>query len=679
LSSLQSHVSFAALPSYMRSKAGLEMDPDRFRRRKQIISHLPEADSAKRLLQRVATNWDPKKKTPLLGFDCISLDPTQFKELFRRNFGVLLHPRDLGVLVSMYDKRGEERADSAEFLKDFWQIGRDGRERQARRRAQMARKLNARQKERVNERAERRSKIKEVALGEHTQDHVRSAIAKITEARRVAERYVVSRDQGFRQLEEGGVMGPTMFREQLRTLFGVRLTRAEVGGLVSAFNLHRDGMVDAKEFSFRFHALGRDSHAAKEAEGHARNEAARRRKQEQEDALLSKLREQSKCKVNWDFSEAELKRGKKMIAKAACTYDKARLGADVDRIAQMKMDPTAFRAQLLQNFRVRLGPGELGAVFTAFDRDNSKLIDGTELMHEFFRLGREERARTLAEAERHRHRVDRKEMRFRKRLEDRFIEQTAAKARAAWDVVWPTLRYDPFDDDYSMDEHGHVSGTRSASVGSGMASRRRPRENRNGDGSADTGEMPRGPPARRGRPKISASTAEFLAQIRKEEMTIRAMTTQGRRRKHNRRHNSSSGGEESRTEFPRQGGPRLLTPTTASSANNGHYLRSHGSSSRAQTAVARRSGGQTDSEFRHGAGPHHAAIDNPSGDPASPIPTVLQGSRADNGIDDPEADGRASTAASDSTGRGSTARSSRGESRSASAAGLGSTWGQPIF
>lgn len=33
------------------------------------------------------------------GFDCVSLGPTEFKELFRTNFGVLLHPRDLGVLV----------------------------------------------------------------------------------------------------------------------------------------------------------------------------------------------------------------------------------------------------------------------------------------------------------------------------------------------------------------------------------------------------------------------------------------------------------------------------------------------------------------------------------------------------------------------------------------------------
>lgn len=47
-------------------------------------------------------------------------------------------------------------------------------------------------------------------------------------------------------------MGPTTFREQLRTIFGVRLTRAELGALVSDFDLHRNGMVDAKEFAYRY-------------------------------------------------------------------------------------------------------------------------------------------------------------------------------------------------------------------------------------------------------------------------------------------------------------------------------------------------------------------------------------------------------------------------------------------
>eukprot|EP00903_Cladosiphon_okamuranus_P018874 g17360.t1 len=448
-------------------------------------------------MQQVATSWDPKKNTPLLGFDCVSLGPTEFKELFRRNFGVLLHPRDLGILVSMYDKRGEDRADSAEFLKDFWQIGREGRERQARKRLQTVRKLNAKQIERSNARAERMSRLKEVSMGQHTEDDVRSAVAKLTE---VAGRYVVSRDQGFHQLEQGGVMGPTMFREQLRTIFGLKLSRAEVAGLVSVFDLHRDGMIDAKAFAFRFHALGRDSHAAIEAEGQARNESVRRRKKDREDALLAKLREHSKCKVNWNFSEEELERGKKMIAKAASTYDKARLGADIGRIAQMKMDPTAFRAQLLQNFRVRLGPGELGAVFTAFDKDNSKLIDGTE-------------------------------------------------------VVWPSLKYDPFDDDYSMDDHATLPNTAGgASVGGSTAGSTTTGKSGNGDAA----ETPGGTPARRGRPKISASTAEFLAKIRKEEMTIRAMTCSGSQR---RRDGGSghSGGKDSRAYFSPNGGRRTTT------------------------------------------------------------------------------------------------------------------------
>ncbi|CAN0466380.1 unnamed protein product [Discosporangium mesarthrocarpum] len=66
------------------------------------------------------------------------------------------------------------------------------------------------------------------------------------------------------------------------------------------------------------------------------------------------------------------------IAKAASFYNRDRCGESLAMISQMQMDPTDLRAQLLQNFRVRLGPGELGAVFREFDRDGSGFIDGTE-------------------------------------------------------------------------------------------------------------------------------------------------------------------------------------------------------------------------------------------------------------------------------------------------------------
>ena len=46
----------------------------------------------------------------------------------------------------------------------------------------------------------------------------------------------------------------------------------------------------------RFHALGRERQYAKVAEGNRRDDRARRRKREQEEALMSRMREQSKVR-----------------------------------------------------------------------------------------------------------------------------------------------------------------------------------------------------------------------------------------------------------------------------------------------------------------------------------------------------------------------------------------------
>lgn len=41
-------------------------------------------------------------------------------------------------------------------------------------------------------------------------------------------------------------------------------------------------------------------------------------------------------KIKWDFTQDELERGKAMIAKAASTYIKGRMGGDVLGIAQVE-------------------------------------------------------------------------------------------------------------------------------------------------------------------------------------------------------------------------------------------------------------------------------------------------------------------------------------------------------
>lgn len=56
----------------------------------------------------------------MAGFDCVSLDPTQFKELFRRHFGVLLTAQELGILVRAGNMG--EWVNSVAIVKTSWHL-----------------------------------------------------------------------------------------------------------------------------------------------------------------------------------------------------------------------------------------------------------------------------------------------------------------------------------------------------------------------------------------------------------------------------------------------------------------------------------------------------------------------------------------------------------------------------
>ena len=64
---------------------------------------LPDLLSAKRKLAVVAASYDPKKIS-LKGFECLSLDPTEFREQLRRNFLISVTNAELGALVVLFDK-----------------------------------------------------------------------------------------------------------------------------------------------------------------------------------------------------------------------------------------------------------------------------------------------------------------------------------------------------------------------------------------------------------------------------------------------------------------------------------------------------------------------------------------------------------------------------------------------
>ena len=83
---------------------------------------LPELMSAKKKIGGVAAFYDPLKIS-FRGFDSTALDPTQFREQLRRNLGVHLTDAELGAIVFLFDKDGDGKVDSVEFINEFFRLG----------------------------------------------------------------------------------------------------------------------------------------------------------------------------------------------------------------------------------------------------------------------------------------------------------------------------------------------------------------------------------------------------------------------------------------------------------------------------------------------------------------------------------------------------------------------------
>jgi hypothetical protein len=56
------------------------------------------------------------------------------------------------------------------------------------------------------------------------------------------------------------------------------------------------------------------------------------------------------------------------------------------KVFEGTLDPTSFRDQLFNVFRIRLTPPQLGAILSHFDADGDGTIDGTEFKLEFCRI-----------------------------------------------------------------------------------------------------------------------------------------------------------------------------------------------------------------------------------------------------------------------------------------------------
>ena len=505
------------------------------RQKNPYLLTLPELISAKNKIGHVAGVYDPLKH-PLSGFDANALNPTEFREQLRRNFGINLTDGEVGAIVTLFDEDDDRCVNSREFLNEFFKLGKEQQKKGRLKKEEREATVRSLHQKIAKQKIERLLKLAETKIAEHwTEEEEVSAMRKISKA---AFKY--SNVKGF--LNEGTTildafvepdhLTPVEFREQLKRNFELTLSAGESAALVKYFDDDGNGVIDAKEFMYNFFQLRRQ-----EIDRHFRRQMKLTKKQGlEEQARLRERKEKYKKFADVLMLKAtdEDKKSAFHKLRLAAAFNRPNIFIDAIRMSFESSDltPAAFKEMLKNNFEIYLSPGELDAAVEMFDIDKDGEISCAEFMHTFYQMGLKEQSRRLKY----------------KKWKDAFLENERKERlrlryekftnKALTNVIWPALP--PIDAESSTelgDSHQDVFGatTNSSSFNSTFSTTSTARSQGKRKKKATMSSLLNNEEAKRLAqvdhslaalyPRASKDTKDFIMMIERHEDDINSITT----------------------------------------------------------------------------------------------------------------------------------------------------------
>jgi Ca2+-binding EF-hand superfamily protein len=366
------------------------------------------------------------------------IDPEEFRDQLRRSINCRLSADEMRALVPLMDNTGEGLCDGALFLILFYRLRHEQRNKLLTNRIAAEKKTKRKIAERLTRRQRVFESFAEVEVPEEfTEEERVSAMAKISFAAARYDRLM----PGTVQLDafEGQVMTPALFREQLKSVFNMRISLGELAALMQYFDSDGDGFINCAEFLIHFFRAGfaeRTRQMEEERQQKLDFENAAKRKKEEED--IAKASKNS-LKVDYIYDKESKDRAYKKLRAAAMLYDKNGCGAvNMSAFEGAFMEPYVFKEQLRRVFNLQVSPKELGALMDLFDHDGDGTINCTEFTLIFARMGAEERDT----ANKNQREKQRKDTERRVKAEEEFQAEQAKRNASLVD-------YDFGEDDYT--------------------------------------------------------------------------------------------------------------------------------------------------------------------------------------------------------------------------------------
>ncbi len=308
------------------------------------------------------------------GFEVAYLDPFTFRNLVFQTFDIKLTPKEVGVLVHMYDNDNNGMVCSPWFMVQFLKMGNERRLEDWSKQVELTRSASkAIEDEKVRKLEAQQAALEKGLDFDFTEEDQKTAIEKL----RVA---AVKFDKNHpSSLSLDGFAAtyttPGVFREMLKRTFNLILPSKELGALVKFFDTDNCGKVNNHEFLTYF---SRASTGGKFAMRSYMIERQRKAIADAEAAHQRMLQEQwgkLEDRVKYEFSEEDKRSAIEKITDLARKYfnDKAS-NIGLKAFTSATMGPAVWREMMKRAFAVTITDGEL-AYFISLYGDKDRNID----------------------------------------------------------------------------------------------------------------------------------------------------------------------------------------------------------------------------------------------------------------------------------------------------------------
>lgn len=361
------------------------------RKNSEKVSHAyTEADSHSALAKLADVAFKYDKNLPgspsLKAFEGEGMLPHQFKEQLRAVLGLKLTPAEMGAIMHYFDANGDGEISCSEFMVNFIKtsVTEKQRRNQLWRKYQKAKEDQEKRKAAIVEyNLSQKNALK--VQNEFGQEDFTTAMSKLTRAAMMYDRSM----PGCIQLTafECDSMPPHVFKEQLKLVFGIKLTAKELGALMSYFDEYGEGVVNCQSFVVQFLKTGFEerNRARKEYRAVLKKREEQLKKKDEEKAKQEALRQLGE--VDYEFNEVQFDAALNKLLVMCHGFDGRTLGpAGWKAFEASTLTPSEFKEMMRRTFNIHLNPPELGAMVTYFDMEMTGMVSCFHFLNSFVQM-----------------------------------------------------------------------------------------------------------------------------------------------------------------------------------------------------------------------------------------------------------------------------------------------------